>query len=396
MFRKQSRHKEEQEDKNPKQHKEGLRRTPWSRQKRLAALAAGAAAVAAGGIWTILEMRPREETVSQELYSYQVTADSAYQVHLLPNDLYEGEWMEEGGVYAELLTDYIQIDLNAGLSGSQEAEITGSYQVDAVVQGFQTAEETKTVIYSKRESLSQGEIHQEDPVSAQIQEQVVIRPAVYRQQTLQAEQILGTSTAKEFFLEFKGIFYVQTQAGTEEKEFSYQLNIPLGSGTSLYQIQKPDPLAETGAITEDQTVRTSPDSGKLIPGAAAGAGGLALLLFTALCTRLPNEEERWRMKIDQIFRRYGSRMIRLNGPKGPEEGERIRLADMDSLLLLAEELHQPICLYPDSEGRPEGGEFFILEQEKRWCFICEKTGSVSEQKEVDESSIDHKTECEKK
>ncbi len=38
------------------------------------------------------------------LYSCQLEADASYRVHLHPNALYESEWLEEGGVYAEALT----------------------------------------------------------------------------------------------------------------------------------------------------------------------------------------------------------------------------------------------------------------------------------------------------
>lgn len=195
-------------------------------------LIAGILLAAAGGIFLMQSRKLVEQQQENTLYSYQVTADSSYRVHLLPNELFQEEWLPEGNAYSEKLADYIEVTLKADMVGSKEASIHGDYQIEAVIEGFQTGADARKIIYEKRFPMKGGKVSQTASNQAFVEETVQMDLKEYRSYVDQAELALGGSTSKEFTLRMEGAFVIETGDGTEEKRFSYRLPVSLGMGNA--------------------------------------------------------------------------------------------------------------------------------------------------------------------
>lgn len=335
-----------------------------SKRMRLVFSLSGLLLLAGGGISFFSLMQPMEETIENTAYSYKMTVDSSYKVHILPNELLTDQWLPEGMMYSEKLTDYVEIILSADLLGSKKAVIEGDYQITAVIEGYQPGADSKKTIYKKEFELKQGKISQEEENRATVQETIEVKPTVYRQHVEKAEQILGNSTSKDIYLLFEGIFQIDAETKTEEKKFSYRLPIPLGVNSAFYEIPKPGAAVEDGKMTELVSVMRQPDRGAQILAAGAAGIGLMVQFFVILGTRLPGKEEIWYMEMFKIMRKYGSRMVRLESLPDLAQKEKLHLKDMDSMVILSEELRQPILYSLDHENVPAAGLFYIPDGKK--------------------------------
>lgn len=339
-------------------------------------LIAGILLAAAGGIFLMQSRKLVEQQQENTLYSYQVTADSSYRVHLLPNELFPEEWLPEGNAYSEKLADYIEVTLKADMVGSKEASIHGDYQIEAVIEGFQTGADARKIIYEKRFPMKEGKVSQTASNQAFVEETVQMDLKEYRSYVDQAELALGGSTSKEFTLRMEGVFVIETGDGTEEKRFSYRLPVSLGMGNAFFSINKPKPVVEEGAITETVSIQVKPEAGKLGLAVAAILAGAAAILFSIVVIRLPGEEEAWCMRMSDIMRKYGSRMVRLQTLPELGDKEQVHLESIESMILMAEEIRQPVFYSLDEDGLPQDGIFYVPDGTRIYIFQCRKPSTT--------------------
>lgn len=339
-----------------------------STKNKLIALAAAAGLVCGGAALLFAGSQRAPVTTQQPLYQAQITVDAAYRVHLIANELYPQEWMEEGSVYSEKLTDYIELIPTATLEGSGEAAITGRYELTAVLEGYRTVNETKQVVYSQSYSLQTGSINQQ-AVQAKMEAPIRIVPAEYREKAAQADAILDTSPNRDFYLLYQGTFSANTPDGATEKEFSYEFHIPLGKGNDLYELAKPEPTAPTADISTEVTTPGHPDAAKIVLGAVCLAAGAAVAWYVLRRTRPQTPEEKYRDSLREILRKYGSRMVNIHQMPPTEGRELLKVEEISQLILLSEELQQPVLYAADFAGLAKDGLFGVL-SENRWYLYC--------------------------
>lgn len=326
-------------------------------------LAAGILLTAAGGIF-LMQNKTTEQQEERTLYSYQVTADSSYRVHLLPNELFAEEWLPEGKAYSEKLTDDIEIALKADLVGSKEVLIHGNYQIGAVIEGYQSGADARKTVYEKQFPLKEGTLPQTASHQASMAETVSLDLKEYRTYVDQAELALGGSTSREFTLRFEGTFVVETGEKTEEKHFSYRMPVALGMGNSFFSIDKPKAAVEEGKITEIVSVEIRPSAAKLFLAFGMMVTGIAVIVFAIAGTRLPEADEEWCMRMSGIIRKYGSRMVRLQTLPELKEKNQVSLESIESMILMAEEIRQPVFCSLDEKGLPKEGLFYVPDRER--------------------------------
>lgn len=326
-------------------------------------LAAGILLTAAGGI-LLMQNKKTEQQEERTLYSCQVTADASYRVHLLPNELFAEEWLPEGRAYSEKLTDTIEVSLKAGLVGSKEVLIHGNYQIGAVIEGYQSGADARKIIYEKQFPLKEGTLPQTASHQASMEETVSLDLKEFRSYVDQAELVLGGSTSRELTLRFEGMFVVETGEKTEEKHFSYRMPIALGMGNSFFSIDKPKAAVEEGKITETLSVETGPSAEKLFLAFGMMFAGIAAIVFVSIGTRLPEEDEDWCMKMSNMIRKYGSRMVRLQTLPELAGRESVCLESIESMILMAEEIRQPVFYSLDENGLPAEGIFYVPDRDR--------------------------------
>lgn len=329
-------------------------------------------------------LQPGTSMVEHTDYSYSASAELSYRIKLVPNELYENEYLEEGGLYSTILTDHIEVSINASFAGSAPAETSGTYTVTGVVEGYQDTKDSKRVIYERRYPLKDGMAAKEGSGNAVIHDVIYLDMAPYRQSADQADIILGAAPARRFYLLFEGIFKTATEYGTAEEPFSLQLQIPIQSQGGLFEILKQNPLNKTGQLTSQTEVTIPVNPVIAVLTGVWAAASLGLILWILLGTRRPNEEETYNYQAKALLRKYGSRMICLSQADSRVLSRGIEVSDVDALMLIAEEIHRPVCYSLDENGLPRDGMLYVPEGERCYIFRQKRPAVPNTTLEVDE------------
>ncbi len=237
-----------------------------------------------------------------------------------------------------------------------------------MTEGYQVGTESEQIVYRKEFPLKEGTFPSAKNGKTKVEEVLDIQPAIYREYGIQAQQILQANVSYRSYLIFSGSLEAKTAHGDKKQDFSYLLTLPGGSGTSLYQITKSAPIFKKDVIQEPGEPVKSVDAVRATMVAAAGLVGLGLLIFSFFFTRLPDRKEMWRIRMKEILRKYGSRMSRLEELPDFTGLNCVRLADMDSLIALAEEMRRPVLYRPDEEELPQDGTFYCFEEGELYLF----------------------------
>ena len=301
-------------------------------------------------------------------YSYLTSAELQYRVKLFPNELYDEQWRNEGELYSDLLTDRIEVTLNADFAGSAPAVTEGAYSVTGVVEGYQETKDSQRAIYERRFPLKSGRAEADTDMGAVIRDVISIQPRPYKQAADQADAILGATPARRFYLIFEGSFTADTEYGQAEEPFHIHLDIPIQDKGGFFEIVKPSAVSKQGQLTSESEVRVPADPVKALLIAAWTLVSLAGTVWILRGTRSFNEEEACLRQSKEIMRRYGSHMIRLNHMEAGLAARGTEVADVEALVLLAEEIRRPVCYIPDEQGLPRDGVLYVPDGEHGYVF----------------------------
>lgn len=74
-----------------------------------------------------IKLRPHTQTKETSVNSYNITTQASYKVHLQKNDIFEGDFLEEGRVYPSAITDTVSIDFNSEIILTNAVNLSGDY-----------------------------------------------------------------------------------------------------------------------------------------------------------------------------------------------------------------------------------------------------------------------------
>lgn len=313
----------------------------------------------AGGVF-LLRQGLGKETITQEetLLTYEVNATSHYQVQLVENNLYEEGTLEEGLVYPDKLTDLIRVNFTSGFLADQSATVGGTYRIDAVLEGY-TGGEAEQVIYRKVENLKQQDIPQSSSSKLSIDETVEVTPKMFSEFIENAENLLGAQTAKKAYLLFEGNYTVSTEGQQKSPQFSYILPIPISGVTSFFTVDKPEDMQLSENITQTSTTEKKSFNLKFL-------GGLVLVILGILSglgfffTRDPDEEERFGLAQKKVVRKQRGRIINVETLPDLSDKEVLRIAEIEDLAAISEDLKIPMMCRLSENNVPEGGRFVVI------------------------------------
>ncbi len=194
----------------------------------------------------------------------------------------------------------------------------------------------------------------------------------FKQAADEAESILGGSASRSFYVLFEGTFIVDTEYGKAEEPFSLALQIPIPKTAGFYEIENPGEFSKTSTISTSNDRKIGANPLHIILIFVWAMLSLALVAATLRFTRKPNEAEAYKMQWKEHMRKYGSRMVQLKDFDEAWLASAIEVEDMDNLVMLSEEMHQPICVSLDENGLPKMGVFYVLHADKSYFFRLEK------------------------
>lgn len=313
-------------------------------------------------IYKIFTPSTEEEEVTE--YSYVMSVDSDYKVHLNENELYSGDFMEENMVYPKSIFGWLEVNFYAEFSGVEKSDIRADYDVQVVVRGYQTRMEEKKIIYEKSfPLLVQSGLSFSD--EAQIRQPVYLNFNEYEDYIHSAEAILMASPNSETALMFSGNFKAETQFGEVKEEFNYSIPLPLSQ--NLFTIDKPQPVKKEGSITNTRVKEHPVGKSMIILPAAVIFIMLLLIGYTLLFTVPPDEDKIRELKFKAIMRKHGSRMVRVGEPVDMSNKTHMVISDMESMIKISDQLNIPIFYMSGTDAMPWDNSFFIPLEEV--CYI---------------------------
>jgi len=309
---------------------------------------------------------------ASSLYNYSVTADSVYGVILKPNTIYETSVLEEGRVYPSQLLDTIQMDFTSSFFGSDPSDISGHYEVYAELKGVQdNGDAGKKLIYEKTYPITSGDISEYSSQAADIYTSVYVNPADYSPAVTIIEQELGTSTSKDFSIVFKGNYDVVTQYGDVNEPFEYSLSIPLNNELKLFEITKADTYSKDDAISDSQEKHAPVNVKKVAILIILALLMLTLFMYIKKYTRNMTKEEAFEKSVKNFLRKYSTRLAAVYDAPDLDGKNVIRVADTDSMLVIAEDRGLSIMYVRTKEGMPENMQLFVECDDTIWLYIFE-------------------------
>ncbi len=339
--------------------------------KRKAIVIIGIVLLLIGGVGILFLAPSKNEKNSQPLSyknTYYINADSNYKVYMLPNKTLGKEWLGEKYLYPVKLTDYIEIYFRSNVFLKENIKLSGTYSISAVINGYQTDEESRLNVYEKKFPLKSGRIDKEKRKNVSIKESLSINPKEYKKIIDSAETEIGGSTLNDFHILFEGKYIFDSK----EYPFSYKVSINIDDET-FYSVTKPKTIIKKGGIGEPINKKTLSNIKSYIPYILFCLIGIVAIVFTLLRTKTKekSEEELWDLKLNNIIKKYGNRMICLKNMPEFIEKNILKLDDIESMIILSEEIRKPIFYALGVNLLPDKGEFYVFGEKYVYMFKVE-------------------------
>lgn len=336
-----------------------------TKEARIFLYATGLILLAASIAALFIKLRPHTQTKEMSVNNYNITTQASYKVHLQKNDIFDGDFLEEGRVYPSAITDTVSIDFNSEIILTNAVNLSGDYTISAVLQGYQAGDgDEKSIIYEKVYPLADGKTDENVTDDVKIDKSLDIDRMTYKKYAQEIEGKLGGETDKDFYVLFSGKYSIDG----EEKEFSYKVDIPI-SNDKFYQVKKDDVSADKGDITETTTVSSKAGFREYVVYILLLIVSAAILAFVRFFSAEAVGEELKLKKLMQFMRKYGSRMICIDTL--PAFGERplIKIKSIVDIVELSDEIKDPIFYVEGENNLPKDDKIYIFA--KQYVYIFE-------------------------
>ena len=336
-----------------------------TKEARIFLYATGLILLAASIAALFIKLRPHTQTKEMSVNNYNITTQASYKVHLQKNDIFDGDFLEEGRVYPSAITDTVSIDFNSEIILTNAVNLSGDYTISAVLQGYQAGDgDSKSIIYEKVYPLADGKTDENVTDDVKIYKSLDIDRMTYKNYAQEIEGKLGGETEKDFYILFSGKYNIDS----EEKEFSYKVDIPI-SNDKFYQIKKDDVSSDKGDITETTTVSSKAGFREYVVYILLLIVSAAILAFVRFFSVEAVGEELKLKKLMQFMRKYGSRMICIDTL--PAFGERplIKINSIVDIVELSDEIKEPIFYVEGENSLPKDDKIYIFA--KQYVYIFE-------------------------
>lgn len=298
----------------------------------------------------------------KSLYSYNNSAKVNYTVTLKPNayDLYGGQKsLVEGNTYITNFVDEIHPAFTYNFTGERPAEISGHYQVYALIQGSIGNEKGNTTAWQKKLMIQNETNFSSNDNKISIKTANPIKLENYRQ--IIDKAIKGFNI--QFDIKFTIFWNVQLTAKTDKGLVTERLcptmDIPLYSNTfkvggKLYE-------KKNGAIQTTQKIPVPINKNMITFSAVLMLLSTVALIFLVIFTKNSISESPLKKKIKRIFKQHGDRLVGLKNTINIPNQPKINVTDINDLVRIADEINRPI-FYINVEDANDAAKFYVIDE----------------------------------
>lgn len=305
---------------------------------------------------------------SYPIYNYSSNAKVDYDVFLIPNIVYNKRSMGEGMVYFSNLIDYINTVLKYEFHGEAKGDISGSYNVSALLQGYVQNDDSIKVIWTKDLSIQNSKKFSGNDKNLSITNKIPMKLKTYSDMAALIEKTLNCSASSRLIVSWNITINYKTDKGNVSESLSPSLMIPIT--TSWFEISGDQNQNKNGSINGTHKV-VSPTYLKKVIALSAGIGICIILeVFMLFFTKSKLNPSEHRKKLNRIFKEYGSRMTLFSG-KLPSSKEVIEVCTMDDLARISDDIGRSI-FYEGSIDPEELVDFFVIDERNIYKFHMKK------------------------
>ena len=287
------------------------------------------------------------ETVTTEtpLYHYSIGVDSAYEVSLLPNSLFEDEIVGEGEVYFPKLIRAIRTTFTGEIASSHEVVIQGSYSVVLELASYVTEEREKKDLWIKAYTLVPEKAFDTRGDSYAFETTVDLDYHTYKNTIEALAEIAGANAATEMRICFNGQVVLETPYGIVEKVIDSKVIIP--DTNNYFNITKVagDKLEDT--IKDTQITTVAVKNTRLLPMSIGILMSVIGVIILIIMTEAPTSEDIKKKKIQALFQQHGSRMVAIDQMDLARYITLYQVKSLDDLVKIADELEKPVLYCKD-------------------------------------------------
>lgn len=290
---------------------------------------------------------PRIKTKELIRYSFNHSQGVSYEVHIKENELFKVLVQEEGNIYIKNIIDYITVNFNTKLQGSEVADLDLEYVLNAKVKGYSSGNDIRTDYWEKDIPLEEKQTIHIEADNLEEKKSIDIRLKEYDTVARNVNKLTGVNLSTELVVEMIGNITASTSYGTLVSPIDLKLNIPLQE--NLIQMVKVEPEDKTDQIAESISYEVEADVkyiGLLVIIIVVLMSGIVYALYII---KEPYPEDMVRNNIKKINKTYGSRMVALDSIPNKTFLHEYQVYSIKDLLVLSEDIKRPIYYVRDAE-----------------------------------------------
>ena len=319
----------------------------------------------------------KEEKVA--VYSYKSKGNAEYEVFLKPNILYEEKSLGEDQTYFTEYLDYINASLSYEFNGERAADISGDYEVVAIVEGFVSGDQDKILtLWKKGFILSPKEKFNVKDSKLKLTKEIKFNLDKYNTfvELIREETKVQTQTKLSIMMNVNLV--ANTDKGMIEEKGTPAIELPLTA--SNFNIAKNIGEEKEGAIEETLNVQLPLNKPQIIVYSSLLTVMLLGLLFVILFIKGINRNNVLLKEVKKIFKNHGPRLVALSSDVARGWKKYHKVYSIDDLVKVADELEKPI-MYKYSPDMAEINYFYVFDDSFIYVFdLSEKVnGSKHDQ-----------------
>jgi len=314
---------------------------------------------------------PGSNETKASLYKYASQANVNYEVLLKPNSLYDVKNLGEDQVYLSNLVESIDTTYVYGFTGERAAEIKGTYEIHAVIEGYSGEGDKLTTLWKKEIPLVAITSFEAKDSKFLITKKIPITLIDYNNI---AKKILDETkvTAQTKVTTFMNVeLSAKTDQGVIDKKSTSSLEIPL-SGT-YFKIIKKQIESKPEALEKVNKVQRPIDI-KLLTMVGTGIAISLVALLILLFGTNNLEVDTFTKKLKKIFKKYGTRLVALNSEIVAGYDLQSNVHSMEDLVRISDEIGKPI-IYKHSDHYMDNLTFWVMDEDIGYVYELEQTES---------------------
>ena len=288
----------------------------------------------------------KEEKI--QLFNCENKGNILQEIYLKPNSIFDEKILDNDKIVLTEYVDHISTTCNYEFSSDKKADISGQYEIVALVEGYTSEDGQDIIIWSKAfELYPETGFEKKDADSFLINRNVNINLSEYNDFVIKISEETKISLSARLIISLNVDINVETEEGIIEEKISPNLVIPLG--TRFFKVSGTLEETKSGVIEKTINVPVPRNYGLLYTLIVLDVILIIGLVYTLFFTH-GLEPDPTKKLLCKIFNRHGDRMVAIKSEFSKDYENKYEVASMEDLVRISDEIEKPIMYQYDEHG----------------------------------------------